>query len=97
MEGDLGKWTQWVLHIKWSYQEDGFLTLWKDGTVVLDLPNYPNTYNDKYGPYFKFGIYKWAWKHQQNRVGMPPRVIYYDDLYIGNDGASYDDVIAKPD
>ncbi len=94
IEGDLGKWTQWVMHVRWSYEDDGFLKLWKNGEVVLDLPHYPNAYNDRYGPYCKFGIYKWVWKNIEKARGVAPRVIYYDDFYIGNAQASYTDVAA---
>ena len=95
IEEDLGKWTQWVLHVKWSYKDDGFLKLWKNGNVVLNLPNHPNTYNDKYGPYFKFGIYKWTWKKSKGAQQDFTRIIYYDDVYIGNEQAAYRDVVAS--
>lgn len=29
-----GRWTNWVMHAKWSFQSDGFIKLWKDGKLV---------------------------------------------------------------
>jgi len=53
-----GVWTDWVVHVKWSYKADGVLEVWKDGVKVISQLNTPNCYNDKIGPYIKFGIYK---------------------------------------
>ncbi|MBK5550669.1 heparin lyase I family protein [Pseudomonas sp. TH03] len=32
-----GKWVDWVLHVKWSSGEDGFLEIWKDGKAVWEV------------------------------------------------------------
>jgi hypothetical protein len=38
-------------------------------------------------PYFKFGVYKWEWGTLASQ-----RVIYYDELRVGNANSSYDEV-----
>ncbi len=84
---DLGRWISWVYRIRWSYKDDGLITVWKDGRIVFNEVNRANTFNDKYGPYFKFGIYKWVW-NPDDPAYVPPyginsRTIYFDDLRIG--------------
>jgi hypothetical protein len=33
---DVGKWTDWIIHVKWDFEEsgDGFLEIWRDGNQV---------------------------------------------------------------
>jgi len=44
----------------------------------------PNSFNDKYLPYFKIGIYKWGWKGWAGYSPEEKRVLYYDEVRIGN-------------
>ncbi|MBE7639957.1 hypothetical protein GUB10_06400 [Salegentibacter sp. BLCTC] len=81
------KWVDWVVHIKYSHTNTGVLEVWKDGKKVIDRQNMPNTYNDEKYPYFKFGIYKWEWTPTSSQ-----KVIYYDEVRIGNENSSYDEV-----
>ena len=87
---DLGKWTQWVFHIKWSYKNDGFITVWKDGEKVFNFDRLSNCFNDGLGPYWKLGIYKWDWKDPSFKSCIEKRILYYDDICIGNKNATYD-------
>ena len=63
IEYDLGavskeRWVDFVMHVKWTGNKDGFLYLWKDGVQVISY-NGPTWYNDEGdGPYFKMGAYK---------------------------------------
>nr|WP_262914601.1 polysaccharide lyase [Pontibacter vulgaris] len=80
------KWLDFVYHINFSYKSDGVLEVWKDGKKVVDYRG-PNSYNDKTVPYFKFGMYKYSWEsHYSNRV------LYVDEVRIGNENATYNDV-----
>lgn len=83
------KWTDWVLHIKWSYEADGILQIWKDGELMLDKPG-PNTFNDAKGPYLKMGIYKYFWPGKTTQTDH--RDLYYDDIRIGDSTSSYNEV-----
>ena len=89
--GDLGQWTDWVVHLKWSYNEDGFITLWKNREIVLQLKNYANAFNDENGPYWKLGIYKSKWKKPTDDQ-IVERVIYYDNIRVGSVNASFETV-----
>lgn len=87
-----GKWTDWVLNVKWSATEgQGFLRLWKNGKLVVDAKG-PNTYRDATGPYFKMGIYK-GWKDRTDPPGVvSERVVYHDSFRMAGAGGSYADV-----
>lgn len=87
-----GKWTDWVVRAKWSYKSDGLLEVWKDGQLVLKK-NGPNSYNDAAGPFQKIGIYKWEWKYNPRKSTTDQRVIYFDEVRVGDIGASYNDVV----
>ncbi len=54
---ETGVWTDWVMHVKWSYDQDGIAEVWKDGRKVIDQSG-PNAFNDARGPFFKMGLYK---------------------------------------
>jgi len=81
------KWIDWVIHIKFSHTNTGIVEVWKDGVKVIDRINMPNAYNDDNYPYFKFGVYKWKWG-----TAASQRIIYYDEVRIGNSNSSYDEV-----
>ena len=80
---DIGVWTDWVFHIKRSYESDGLLEVWKNGVKVLDY-NGPNCYNDARGPYSKMGIY----------AGTVPytRIVYHDEFRMADANSTYEDV-----
>lgn len=97
-EYDLGaytnsKWTDWVFHIRFSWDNDGLIEVWQNGNLVQTL-NGPNAYNDNVGNYFKLGIYKWVWMPEKDKgkSTTTSREIFYDDVRIGDEGATYKDV-----
>jgi hypothetical protein len=83
-----GQWTDWVFHIKFSYKEDGILEVWKNGAKIVNRRG-PNYFNDKKGPYFKFGIYKWDWMEKKPKSRISKRVLYFDNVKIGDEDANY--------
>jgi hypothetical protein len=85
------EWTHFVFHINYSYQSDGVLEIWRNGVKIATY-NGPNSYNDKSYPYFKFGIYKPVWEDKSITTGLIKRVVYIDNVRIGNESATYDDV-----
>ncbi len=67
-DNDKGKWTNWVVYVRWSSGQDGVLRIWKDGQRCLlvdkegnDREYGQNKFADDHGNYMKFGIYKWNW------------------------------------
>lgn len=88
------EWTDWVMHINWSYESDGLLQIWKNGSLVLDRKG-PNTFKDKVGNYFKMGIYKYGWKEGYTS-NTTQRTVYYDEVKVGNETSSYSHVAPRP-
>ena len=93
---DLGKyrkdaWTDWVVHVKWSYGSDGLLEVWRDGKKVVTQKG-PNAFNDKKGPYFKMGLYK-GWKDpKRGSDAVSSRLLYHDEFRMAGAGGRYEDV-----
>lgn len=68
---ELGKWHDFVYHVRWSHKKDGFVKAWMNGKPIVDY-NGPVGYDDKRGPYFKFGLY---------RDDVPETYVAYFDEY----------------
>ncbi|QNF32326.1 heparin lyase I family protein [Adhaeribacter swui] len=84
-------WNDWVFHIRFSYQTDGLLEIWNNDEQVLRYQG-PNSYNDVNFPYFKIGIYKWTWLEPSLKSTINKRVLYYDEVKIGNENIKYKDI-----
>ncbi|MER2998964.1 heparin lyase I family protein [Pontibacter populi] len=84
------KWHEFVFHIIHSYGEDGLVEVWHNGTKVLEHRG-GNSYNDAQLPYWKIGIYKWAWNDEQT-TDTNKRVLYYDNIKVGNEKATLEEM-----
>ena len=91
MGNDIGKWTDFIINIKFNYNGNGFTKIWKDEELVVNLTG-PNTFNDDRGPYPAMGLYKWSWDEEKYESNMDWRLLYIDELRIGGAGATYEDV-----
>jgi hypothetical protein len=69
-----GVWHDFVYRIRWSWREDGQVEAWLNGKRIIYYRG-PAGYNDRAGPYFKFGLYKHA--------GSRPFVIFHDEYRRG--------------
>jgi hypothetical protein len=69
-----GVWHDFLYRIRWSHGPDGLVEGWLDGKPIIDYKG-PVGYNDRDGPYFKFGLY--------HHDGAGPFVIYHDDYRRG--------------
>jgi len=85
------KWIDWVFHIKFSYRNDGIIEIWKNGLKVLSYTG-PNSYNDENYPYFKIGLYKWGWDGWASYSPEDKRVIFFDEVKIGDRHANMEKV-----
>jgi hypothetical protein len=89
------KWTDLVMHVKWTGNKDGFLKIWTkvgDGAWTVKYNYQGKTFwNDEgAGPNFKWGEYS---------GGGSNRVIYTDEMRIGDKDSCFDEVapgINKP-
>ena len=94
IEADVGVWRTWVFRITWASDKEGSINIWKDGKEIFKLAGQPTAFNDEFGPFFKFGLYKISWKNRQGAPGLEERIIYYDDIRIGSGRAAFEDVIS---
>ncbi|QKT02464.1 heparin lyase I family protein [Ectothiorhodospiraceae bacterium 2226] len=76
---ETGRWTHFVMRIKWSHQTDGILEIWKDGEKVLSQRT-RTMFNDRKGPNMKIGIYKPSWSSRRTNTNQ--RSLYYGDLRV---------------
>lgn len=84
-DADKGKWVNWVINVVFNYS-GGKVRVWKNGIKVVDYTG-PTMYRstsqiDETGPYFKIGVYKWAWGSATTWVTN--RTLYADDIKIGD-------------
>jgi len=84
-----GAWHDFVVHVSWTHEADGFFKLWLNGELMVDYegPTYMD-YPKQKGPYFKIGNYKGA----GNWPGTAPRVLYFDEFRMGDAEASFEEV-----
>lgn len=80
-----GKWTDWVVHVKWAATPTGYVTIWKDGVEVVNEKDIVTQYPEELGPYAKFGQYHSVDEAAQN-------VIYADEYRVAGPGAGYEAV-----
>ena len=88
---DKAKWNDFVFHIKFSYKSDGILEIWKNKVKIFSLYG-PNSFNDENYPYFKIGIYKWTWNGWASYSPESKRVLYVDEVRIGNSKSNLNEV-----
>ena len=87
-----GAWNDFVLHIKWSYNETGLLELWRDDELVVQHDG-GNCFNDDRGPYTKLGVYKWDYDNVPFKTCGTEEINYYhDEIRLGGPDSSYEDV-----
>jgi len=82
------RWVDFVVHVKWSHESDGFLEVFKDGVKVVSKTG-PNTYWDERGPFWKIGMYASDIDDEPSLYDFNEQVIYYDRIRMGDASASY--------
>ena len=89
---DKGKWHDFVVKVKWTTKQNGYMTVYLKGKALFDHkgPTMDSeTYAKGRGPHVKFGIYRshlFRWTESRNR---PTHILYFDEY---RHGYSYDDV-----
>lgn len=89
-----GKWHSFVFHVIWSENKDGLIEIWKDGEKVFTRMNIATNYKGQSrGVYLKVGVYDWEWYSAPKNSTSTKRVIYIDNVAVGNEKATYKDVV----
>jgi hypothetical protein len=82
-------WHEFVLHFIHSYGKDGLIEVWHNGKKVITHKG-GNMYNSASMPKWKIGVYKAAFKHHRSDVNK--RILYFDNIRVGNQNATFDDM-----
>ncbi len=78
-------WHEFVFHFIHSHSHDGLIEVWHNGKKIITHQG-GNMYNDVL-PKWKIGLYKAAFKFGTSDLSK--RVIYFDNIKVGNEGVSY--------
>ena len=84
-------WHEVIIHIYHSHGDDGLLEFWYDGDKKVSHTG-GNLYTDVL-PKWKIGIYKPA--YSEGTADVPTRIIYYDNIKVGDENCSIDDMSPK--
>jgi hypothetical protein len=91
------KWRAYVMHVKHSAGSDGLIELWRDGVKIINRTG-ANMYavtGDFHNPKLKLGIYKSDW-NGSGTTQTTQRVLHFDDIKLGNEYATYNDMVPVP-
>ncbi|MDO9552898.1 polysaccharide lyase [Rhodonellum sp.] len=81
-------WNEFVFHYVHSNGSDGLIEVWQNGKKILTRKGgniYPGAL-----PKWKIGVYKWTWASKKTDVSK--RVLYYDNVRMGNENATFNDM-----
>jgi hypothetical protein len=87
-------WRAYVMHVKHSAGSDGLIEIWKDGVKIFNRSgaNMYKVEGDLHNPNIKMGVYKSDW-NGSGTTSTNIRVLYLDDIRIGNEYATYADMV----
>jgi hypothetical protein len=86
-------WNQFVFHVIHSSGSDGLIEVWRNGNRLIQRKG-PNMYSGPL-PRWKVGIYKPTWERKSTDTDV--RVAFFDNIRIGNQNASYDEMRPSAD
>jgi hypothetical protein len=87
-------WRAYVMHVKHSAGSDGLIEIWRDGVKIMNRSG-ANAYKiegDIHNPNMKLGVYKSNW-NGSGTTSTNVRVLYFDDIRLGNENATYADMV----
>ena len=91
-------WHYYVIHVKHSAGDDGLVEIWRDGASIAQSTG-ANMYDLSGGvfhaPAWKLGIYKSSW-NKSKTTNTSKRVLYFDEIKLGDEQAKFADMMVKP-
>ena len=82
-----GKWTDILINVRYSKEEDGYMKVWVNDELKLEALNIKNiTPYTKRGVGLDFGIYQTfvsGWKREHGDKDYPNMVVYFDEVNLG--------------
>lgn len=92
-----GSWNSFVFHIRWDTDGThggGLIEVWMNDVLRTQRFGNNSPAGLTYGPYPKWGLYKWPWIHlDRYTTDIDDRVIWIDDVRYGSALATYSDVV----
>lgn len=88
---DIGKWVNWIFHVRWEYDNSAVLEVWKNDVKVISSPGHPVGYNDDQGPTSKFGIYRSKPGEISGSEALD-RIVYINKYIVGNSDCNYNTI-----
>lgn len=87
-----GRWTDWVVQVKWASQPEGFVKIWKNppledlGTPTKQYFNARTCWPNDQAIDFHWGVYPGRWLNTPPISGEPrTRVLFQDEVRIGDE------------
>lgn len=77
-------WEEWVLRVRYAYDSNGSMTLYRNRRPLFSISGEPVAYNDAVGPFMKFGSYAYSLSSWTQR-----RTVYTRGMVIGDNASSY--------
>lgn len=90
------KWNTIIMHTKHSSGSDGLIELWVNGQKVANRAGgnmYSLSTSGVSAPRWKLGIYKSKW-NGTSTTSTNQRVLFVDNVKLGNENSTYDEVAA---
>ncbi len=85
------EWHVFVFHFIHSWNSDGLIEIWRDGTKLYTLKG-KNMHTTTY-PKFKIGIYKSDWTSSTAISKTTRRILYFDNVRVGKSTATLSDMM----
>jgi hypothetical protein len=87
------KWQNYVIHIYHSSGSNGLVEVWRDGVKIFTKQGVNSySFSSYEKPQWKLGLYKWDWNGTET-TDTKKRVIYFDNVRVGNEFATYSDMV----
>ena len=82
-QSSLGRWTDFTFNIRFSYEDDGRLQVFKNGSMVFNHTG-PNCFNDQVAPRIQLGLYKWNWHipAENDTSHAVDKEVFYDNIRL---------------
>ena len=79
----IGRWNDILMHVNWSYENDGFYKVWANGNLIYNYDG-KTLWDKKIRANFKFGIYR-NWLEHTWETGSDggTTIVYFDEIRIG--------------
>lgn len=88
----LGQWMDFVVHSQLAFgKPTGYVSVWRNGQLMVNVKNLLTSYNQTNPPYLKLGSYNTNWKYGY-LTGYPWSAAVFRAIRVGNNESSYHEV-----